>query len=71
MTKIAAKIYSGVSYWQVVLTLPSQLRIPFYQHRDHNVLYSGFMKLAQDCLEELIQNSTDCFSAHEWSRWVL
>jgi hypothetical protein len=54
MTKIAAKIYSGVSYRQVVLTLPSQLRIPFYQHRDHNVLYSGFMKLAQDCLEELI-----------------
>ena len=56
MTKIAAKLYPGVSYRQVVLTLPSQLRRPFYQHRDHNVLYAGFMKLAQDCLEELIQN---------------
>ena len=39
MTKIAAKLYPGVNYRQVVLTLPSQLRRPFYQHRDHNVLF--------------------------------
>lgn len=49
-------------YRQVVLTLPEQLRIPFYNHRDQNRLYSRFMALAQACLEELVQdkfNSTD------------
>ena len=56
MIKIAAKLYPGVSYRQVVLTLPSQLRVLFYQHNDQNELYAGFMKLAQDCLQELIQN---------------
>ena len=43
-TKAAAKLYPGVSYRQVVRTLPSQLRIPFYQHNDPNKLYAGFMK---------------------------
>ena len=47
MIKTAAKLYPGVSYRQVVLTLPSQLGIPFYQHRNHNQLYAGFMKLAE------------------------
>ena len=56
MIKIAAKLYPGVSYRQVVLTLPSQLRVLFHQHNDQNKLYAGFMKLAQDCLQELIQN---------------
>ena len=55
MTKIAARLYPGIGYRQVVLTLPAQLRIPFYNHPDHNHLYSQFMKLAQACLTELIQ----------------
>ncbi len=62
MTKIAARLYPGVGYRQVVLTLPEQLRIPFYNHPDQNRLYSKFMALAQACLEELVQdkfNGTD------------
>lgn len=62
MTKIAARLYPGVGYRQVVLTLPEQLRAPFYNHPDQNRLYSGFMALAQGCLEELIHDkfkSTD------------
>ncbi len=55
MIKIAARLLPGVSYRQVVLTLPKQLRLLFYQHPNHNGLYSRFMKLAQACLEELIQ----------------
>jgi Putative transposase/Transposase zinc-binding domain len=55
MTKIAAKLFPGVSYRQVVLTLPEQLRIPFHNHPDQSGLYSRFMGLAQACLAELIQ----------------
>ena len=56
MVKIAARLYPGVGYRQVVLTLPEQLRIPFYNHPDKNRLYSNFMALAQLCLEELIRD---------------
>jgi len=56
MTKIAARLYPGVGYRQVVLTLPEQLRMPFYNHPDQNRLYSRFMALAQACLEELIHS---------------
>ncbi|MEE8059515.1 MAG: transposase [Pseudomonadales bacterium] len=62
MTKIAARLYPGIGYRQVVLTLPEQLRIPFYNHPNQKRLYSRFMGLAQACLEELIQGlfkSTD------------
>ena len=55
MVKIAAKLLPGVTYRQAVLTLPAQLRIPFYNHPDHDKLYSQFMGLAQACFEELIQ----------------
>ena len=56
MTKIAARLYPCVGYRQVVLTLPEQLRIPCYNHRDQNRLYSKFMALAQACLEELVHD---------------
>lgn len=55
MVKIAARLFPGVSYRQAVLTLPAQLRIPFYNHPNHSHLYSKFMGLAQACFEELIQ----------------
>lgn len=54
MCKIAVKLFKGVSYRQVVLTLPEQLRIPFYQHPDRTKLYSLFMAIAHTCLEEVI-----------------
>ena len=55
MIKIAARLYPGVGYRQVVLTLPEQLRIPFYNHPNQHDLYSQFMVLAQACLTEVIQ----------------
>ena len=54
MIKIAARLYPGVGYRQIVLTLPEQLRRPFYNHPNQHKLYSKFMALAQPCLEELI-----------------
>ena len=56
MTKIAAMLFPGVSYRQVVLTIPEQLRTPFHNHLDQDRLYSQFMGLAQACLSELIQS---------------
>jgi hypothetical protein len=54
MCKIATRLFPGVGYRQVVLTLPEQLRIPFYNHPNQDKLYSKFMGLAHTCLEELI-----------------
>lgn len=48
MVKIAARLFRGV-------TLPEQLRIPFYNHPNQSHLYSRFMGLAESCLTELIQ----------------
>ena len=62
MIKLATRLFPGVSYRQVVLTLPSQLRTYFYNHPDQGHLYSQFMKLAQDCLEQLIRNKFGCDS---------
>jgi hypothetical protein len=62
MCKIAVKLFPGVGYRQVVLTLPEQLRIPFYRHPDRSKLYSKFMELAHTCLEALVHDlfkSTD------------
>ena len=56
MIKIATRLFPGVTYRQVVFTLPEQLRTFFYNHPDQGHLYSQFMQLAQDCLEALIQN---------------
>ena len=55
MVKIASRLFQGVSYRQVVLTIPKQLRIPFYNHPNPAHLYSRFMALAEPCLGELIQ----------------
>jgi hypothetical protein len=55
MVKIGTKLFPGVSYRQVVLTLPEQLRIPFHNHSNQGDLYSRFMALAEACLSELIQ----------------
>ncbi|MFT7389637.1 MAG: hypothetical protein ACI8VC_002906 [Candidatus Endobugula sp.] len=55
MIKIATKLFPGVSYRQVVLTLPEQLRTPFHNHPNQSHLYLRFMGLAEPCLTELIQ----------------
>ena len=55
MVKIGARLLPGVSYRQVVLTLPKQLRILFHNHPNQASLYSRFMVLSEACLSELIQ----------------
>lgn len=55
MEKISSKLFLGVSYRQVVLTLPEQLWTPFYQFKRRSILYSEFIKLAHECLQEVIR----------------
>ena len=52
---IASKLIQGVKYRQVVLTIPKQFRNLFYGHDDHKKLYSSFMKIAFECLEEVLR----------------
>ncbi len=63
MIKIANKLLPGVSYRQSVLTMPEQLRIPFYQHEDHQRVFSRFMQAGHACLEELLREIAKCPSA--------
>lgn len=55
MEKIASKMFLGISYRQVVLTMPEQLRIPFYNHIDQSLLYTSYMKASYNCLQEVVQ----------------
>ncbi|MGK0374968.1 MAG: hypothetical protein ACJA2E_001440 [Arenicella sp.] len=63
MTRVAARLFPGFSYRQVVLTVPQQGRIPFHNHPDQDRLNSRFMGVASACLTELIQahfKNPDC-----------
>ena len=53
--KIAVQLIKGIKYRQVVLTIPSQLWNPFYNHHNHNRLYSDFMRIGYQCLEEVLR----------------
>ena len=41
MEKIASRLLLGVSYRQVVLTLPYELRSVFYNHPEQGALYGS------------------------------
>ncbi|WP_223866608.1 transposase zinc-binding domain-containing protein [Candidatus Enterovibrio escicola] len=55
IVKIGVRLFPRVSYRQVILTLPEQLRIPFHNHSNQKRLYFRFLVLAEACLLELIQ----------------
>ncbi len=60
MEKIAGRLLPGVSYRQVVLTLPGELRQVFYNHPQQSALYSGFIYAGYTCLEALIRELLRC-----------
>ena len=60
MEKIANRLLPGVSYRQVVLTLPYELRSVFYNHPEQGALYSELMSVGHACLESLIQQLLQC-----------
>jgi hypothetical protein len=60
MEKIASRLLPGVSYRQVVLTLPCEFRNIFYNHPEQGALYSELMSVGHACLEALIQDLLRC-----------
>ena len=54
MEKRANQMLSGISYRQVVLTLPSEYREHFKNHDDQSKFYAAFMKAAHLCIREVV-----------------
>jgi len=54
VAQVSKMLYPGVVYRQIVLTMPKQLRQPFYSVRHNDELLSRLMKIGHQCLEEVV-----------------
>ncbi len=54
VSQVSAMLHAGVIYRHMVLTLPEQLRQPFYEERHSGDLLSDFMKSGYECLEDVV-----------------
>ena len=54
MVKIASKLFKGINYRQIVLTIPQEFRPLFYNHKDQASLYSAFMQGGYACLKSVV-----------------
>ena len=54
MVKIASKLFRGINYRQIVLTIPQEFRPLFYNHEDQASLYSAFMQAGYACLKSVV-----------------
>ena len=54
VSQISAMLHPGVIYRHIVLTLPEQLREPFYKERHNGDLLSLFMNKGHECLEDVV-----------------
>lgn len=56
--EIMGKLHPGVVYRHLILTIPEQLRDFFYKNRIKGDLYSEFMKLANDYIQDIFRTVT-------------
>lgn len=54
VAQISKMLHPGIIYRHIVLTMPEQLRDPFYSVRDDGDLLSKLMKAGHKCLEEVV-----------------
>ncbi|ACN15636.1 transposase (IS801 family protein) [Desulforapulum autotrophicum HRM2] len=54
VAQVSKMLHPGVVYRHIVLTLPEQLRQPFYSVRHDGDLLSRLMKTGHQCLEEVV-----------------
>ncbi len=54
VAQVSKMLHPGVVYRHIVLTLPEQLRQPFYSVRHDGDLLSTLMKAGHQCLEEVV-----------------
>lgn len=57
VSQISNMLHPGVIYRHMVLTLPEQLRDPFYGERHNGKLLSEFMKCGYECLEDVVSTA--------------
>ena len=51
---ISEMLHPGVIYRHIVLTIPEQLRMTFFDERHAGKLPSTFMRCGYDCLEDVV-----------------
>lgn len=56
--QVGRMLHPGVVYRHVVLTVPEQLRLTFYQHRHEGRVLSALMRCGYACLEEVLSTAT-------------
>lgn len=54
VSKISKMLRPGIKYRHVVLTIPEQLRVVFYNDRHNGDLLSNFMRIGYKCMEEVV-----------------
>ena len=54
VSQVSGMLHLGVIYRHMVLTLPEQLRLKFYQARHDSGLLSAFMRSGYECLEDMV-----------------
>jgi len=54
VAQVSKMLHSSVFYRHIVLTIPEQLRKPFYNVRDNGELLSALMKTGHQCLEDVV-----------------
>ncbi len=54
ISEVSKKMHAGVIYRHIVLTVPEQLRQPFYDDRDKGDLLSELMRTGHECLEDVV-----------------
>jgi len=54
VVQVSKMLHPGVFYRHIVLTMPEQLRLPFYKARHDGELLSQLMKAGHQCLEEVV-----------------
>ncbi len=54
VNQVSKKLHNGVIYRHVILTIPEQLRVCFYNDRDKGLLLSALMATGYNCLESAV-----------------
>jgi len=55
VVQVSKMLHPGVIYRHVILTVPEQLRINFYQARHEGAFLSAFMRCGYECLEAAVR----------------
>ena len=58
MEEMMGKLHPGIVYRHLILTIPEQLRVYFYQKRVTKDLYNEFIRLAKDYVEDVFRTIT-------------